>query len=76
MVLETLKKFFTPAENLDADQLRAYMAEHNEGTFTLLDVRQPGEYKEAHIPGAKLIPIAQLPERMGELDPEKPVIAY
>jgi rhodanese-related sulfurtransferase len=76
MVLETLKKFFTPAENLDADQLRAYMAEHNEGTFTLLDVRQPGEYKEAHIPGAKLIPIAQLPDRMKELDPEKPVIAY
>jgi len=76
MVLETLKKFFTPAENLDADQLRAYMAEHKEGTFTLLDVRQPGEYKESHIPGAKLIPIAQLPDRMKELDPEKPVIAY
>jgi rhodanese-related sulfurtransferase len=76
MVLETLKKFFTPVEALDADQVRAYIAEHKEGTFTLLDVRQPGEYEEAHIPGAKLIPIAQLPNRMGELDPEKPVIAY
>jgi sulfur-carrier protein adenylyltransferase/sulfurtransferase len=76
MVLETLKKLFTPVENFDADQLRAYLAEHKEGTFTLLDVRQPGEYKEAHIPGAKLIPIAQLPDRMKELDPEKPVIAY
>ncbi len=76
MVLETLKKLFTPVESIDADQLRAYLAEHREGTFTLLDVRQPGEYKEAHIPGAKLIPIAQLPERMKELDPEKPIIAY
>ena len=76
MVLETLKKLFTPVEALDADQVRAYIAEHKEGTFTLLDVRQPGEYEEAHIPGAKLIPIAQLPNRMGELDPEKPVIAY
>jgi rhodanese-related sulfurtransferase len=76
MVLETLKKLFTPVESLDADQLKAYLAEHKEGSFTLLDVRQPGEYEEAHIPGAKLIPIAQLPERMSELDPEKPVIAY
>ncbi len=76
MVLETLKKLFTPVEALDADQARAYIADHKEGTFTLLDVRQPGEYKEAHIPGAKLIPIAQLPERMKELDPEKPIIAY
>ena len=74
MVLETLKKLFTPVEALDADQVRAYIAEHKEGSFTLLDVRQPGEYEEAHIPGAKLIPIAQLPDRMRELDPEKPVI--
>jgi sulfur-carrier protein adenylyltransferase/sulfurtransferase len=71
-----LKKLFTPVESLDADQARAYIAEHKEGSFTLLDVRQPGEYEQAHIPGAKLIPIAQLPNRMGELDPEKPVIAY
>jgi len=76
LVLETLKKLFTPVEALDADQARAYIAEHKEGTFTLLDVRQPREYEEAHIPGAKLIPIAQLPERMRELDPDKPVIAY
>ncbi|MGB6064473.1 MAG: rhodanese-like domain-containing protein [Desulfomonilaceae bacterium] len=76
MAFETLKKLFTPVESIDADQLRAYLAEHKEGTFTLLDVRQPGEYKQAHIPGAKLIPIAQLPDRLRELDPEKPVIAY
>jgi sulfur-carrier protein adenylyltransferase/sulfurtransferase len=76
MVLETLKKLFTPVESVNADQLRAYLAGHKEGTFTLLDVRQPGEYNESHIPGAKLIPIAQLPDRMKELDPEKPIIAY
>lgn len=76
MVLETLKKLFTPVESLDADQARAYIAEHKQGSFTLLDVRQPGEYEQAHIPGAKLIPIAQLPDRMRELDPDKPVIVY
>ena len=46
------------------------------GTYTLLDVRQPGEYEKAHIPGSKLIPLPQLLNRMAELDPEKPVIIY
>ncbi|MBW2201919.1 MAG: rhodanese-like domain-containing protein [Deltaproteobacteria bacterium] len=38
--------------------------------------RQPGEYENDHIPGAKLIPLTELPNRLGELDPEKPVITY
>ena len=70
------KKLFTPVENFDADQAKAYMAEHDEGTYTLLDVRQPGEYEQSHLPGAKLVPLPQLSDRMEELDPEKPVVVY
>lgn len=33
----------------------------------LLDVRMPDEYEEAHVPGAFLIPLPELPERVGEL---------
>ena len=36
------KQFFTPVKNMDAEEARAYMAEHEEGTYTLLDVRQLG----------------------------------
>lgn len=36
--------------------------------FLLLDVREPYEYDIAHIPGAKLIPLGELPSRMSELD--------
>jgi len=61
---------------MDADEARTYMNEHKEGEFTLLDVRQPGEYEKARIPGAKLVPLPELPARLGELDPDKPVIAY
>jgi len=75
-MFDKLKKFFTPAESLEPDQAKAFMAKHEEGTFTLLDVRQPGEYEQEHIPGAKLIPITHLPESMNELDPEKPVLVY
>jgi sulfur-carrier protein adenylyltransferase/sulfurtransferase len=75
-MLENLKKFFTPVESFDPDESKAFLAEHEEGTFTLLDVRQSGEYEQSHIPGAKLIPITHLPESIKELDPEKPVLVY
>ena len=35
---------------------------------TIVDVREPFEWEIAHIAGAKLIPLAQLPERVNELD--------
>jgi len=34
----------------------------------VLDVRRTGEWDTSHIPGARNIPLAQLPERLGELD--------
>jgi rhodanese-related sulfurtransferase/rubrerythrin len=71
-----IKKLFTPVRSLEAEEARAYIAEHPEGTFTILDVRQPWEYEEAHLPGAKLIPLPQLHDAYKELDPEKPVIVH
>ena len=70
------KELFTPAENMGAEDAEAFIKSHREGTYTLLDVRQPSEYKQTRIPGAKLIPLPELGDRIGELDPEKPVIAY
>lgn len=34
---------------------------------TIIDVREPFEYEIARIAGAKLIPLAELPDRLGEL---------
>ncbi len=62
---------------LDPEQAREWMAARAEGSYTLLDVRQPREYEEAgHLPGALLIPLPELPDRLGELDPALPVLAY
>jgi rhodanese-related sulfurtransferase len=71
-----LKKLFTPVEGMDADEARNYMGEHQEGTYTLLDVRQSWEYEGDHIPGAKLVPLGDLKEGTQDLDPEKPVLVY
>ena len=49
---------------------------NQEGSFTLLDVRQPSEYESARIPGSLLMPLPSLSEQLQELDPDKPVIAY
>ena len=70
------KQFLTPVKSMGADEARAYMDEHKEGSYTLLDVRQPGEYEKERIPGARLIPLPELPGRLKDLDPEKPLIAY
>lgn len=43
---------------------------------TLLDVRQDFEYAEGRLPGATLIPLPELAERAGELDPALPVVVY
>lgn len=58
------------------DELQDYMQSHREGTYTLLDVRQPTEYEEAHLPGAHLVPLPRLPDALGELDRHKPTIVY
>ena len=36
--------------------------------LTLVDVREPNEFQINRIPGAKLIPLGNIPERVHELD--------
>lgn len=40
----------------------------------LIDVREPVEYAEEHIVGAKLIPLGQLEQRSDEIDRKAPVV--
>ena len=75
-MFEKLKQFIEPVESMDADKARLYIEQQPEGTFTLLDVRQPKEYDSGHIPGAKLIPLPDLADSLDQLDPEKPVVVY
>lgn len=54
------------------------MIESGKGDLLLLDVRTPDEYREGHLKNAVLIPIQELPERIGEIAgyKEKEVIVY
>jgi molybdopterin/thiamine biosynthesis adenylyltransferase/rhodanese-related sulfurtransferase/molybdopterin converting factor small subunit len=44
--------------------------------FVLIDVREPHEYQICSIPTAKLIPLGQLPQRLGELDRDIEIVAH
>lgn len=71
-----LRALFSKARDLTPDQARRFMAQRRPDQYTLLDVRQPGEYERGHLPGGRLAPLPQLGDRIAELDPAKPVIAY
>ncbi|MCS7055695.1 MAG: rhodanese-like domain-containing protein [Thermoflexales bacterium] len=43
------------------------------GAF-MLDVREPFEWNEYHMPGATLIPLGQLPSRLNEVPTDKPIV--
>lgn len=43
---------------------------------TVVDVRPPREYAAGHVPGAVNIPLAELEQRLDELDASQEVVAY
>lgn len=71
-----LMKKQNKVRGLFPDELKEYMDNSQEGTYTLLDVRQPYEYEESHLPGARLIPLPKLADSLSELDEGKPTIVY
>lgn len=70
------KQFLTPVQSFSNEEARTYMGERPREGYTLLDVRRLREYEKERIPGATLVPLPELPDRMGELDPDKPVLVY
>ncbi len=54
-----------PDDEISARDLRARLDRGDD--FLLLDVREPHEHALARIPGAHLIPLGELPSRLGEL---------
>ncbi|SPP99914.1 putative Sulfurtransferase [Candidatus Sulfobium mesophilum] len=63
-------------ENLSIDDARELVAGKKESEILILDVRQPEEYRSGHLPGAAFMPLSDLIDKAGELDPSKPVLAY
>src|SRR5579885_2214949 len=44
--------------------------------FEFIDVREPHEYKICSIPGAKLIPLGEFPQHVGEFNPNDEIVIH
>jgi adenylyltransferase/sulfurtransferase len=60
---------------ITAEELRQEL-EEKRGGVVLIDVREAHEWEIAHIEGARLIPLGQLPERLGELDGHAEIVTH
>lgn len=71
-----LLDMFKPVDSVSADEVRKVMETKSAKEYCLLDVRQPQEYEQGHLPGAVLIPLAQLRAGLGKLDTDKETYVY
>jgi molybdopterin/thiamine biosynthesis adenylyltransferase/rhodanese-related sulfurtransferase/molybdopterin converting factor small subunit len=60
---------------ITAEELRQEMNQKG-SELVLIDVREPHEWEIARIEGARLIPLGQLPERLGELDGHAEIVTH
>lgn len=61
---------------LTPDALRALMAKWDEEKYLLVDVRQPSEYTQGHIPGSTLIPLTELQAKVFDLPSDRELVFY
>jgi len=62
-----------PVPQVTPEEAKALLAR---GGVQLVDVREPWEYEEAHIPGGRLIPVGEVRSRLQEIDKNTPAVIY
>ncbi len=60
--------------NISAPEVKTRLDRKDE--FTLIDVREPHEWEICHIEGARLIPLGELEDHLGEFDEEDDIVVH
>jgi len=63
-------------KNVTVPEAAAFLEQRPLGTYEILDVRQPAEYKEGHIAGARLLPLPELLKGNVSLSAHKSYLVY
>ena len=72
----SILNYFKPVSTWPPEKVEKFLQEKNVGEYNLVDVRTPKEYEQRHLPGAQLIPVREIANRLSGLDPNKPTIVY
>ncbi len=72
----SMQRLFSGPERLTLESARSLLDKVRAGDVVLLDVRPEGEFRTAHIPGARSVPLDELETRIRELPRDKEVVAY
>jgi rhodanese-related sulfurtransferase/rubrerythrin len=67
---------FQQIPSMTTEQVRKLIKDKTSGEYNLVDVRQPDEYAANHLPGARLMPLGELANRVSEIDPSRPTVVY
>ncbi len=63
-------------ERLTPETAQSLLDKVRSGDVVLLDVRPAAEFRAAHIPGARSVPLEELQARIRELPRDKDIVAY
>lgn len=74
LAIPPVSVFADVARNLGPQEAFGLVGERTD--LFLLDVRTPGEYQQARLKGARLIPISQLAKRLTEVPRNRPILVY
>lgn len=71
-----LRDYFTTVQTARPEEIREVIRTRKPGEYALIDVRTPREYRAGHLPGARSIPLNELPARLSEIDRDSPAFVY
>lgn len=60
-------------KDIEAPELKQMLEADHGAAPVVVDVREPWEYRQGHVPGAVLMPLGELAQRASELDAGRPV---
>lgn len=72
----SIASYFMKVSSASPGEIREFLRTHAPDQYSLVDVRTPREYERGHLPGARLIPLGELQQRLTELDQERQTFTY
>jgi len=71
-----MQRLFSGPERLTLESSQTLLDKVRRGHAVLIDVRPEAEYRTAHLPGARSLPLPELQTRLRELPRGKEIVAY